>query len=920
MGDESDDRDHDNRDHTEDNRDRDRSPLIKERLDAGMFGRLPQIDPHCTYVLAYGGGELRAFSHKPRFGDRAGTNRCYVVDTSPRSSRGTLKVPARGGRYFFDAIYDAQWRVADPVQVVRDNVDDGHNTVAGFLQSQLGPIGRQFDPDDAEGFENHIYNRLGAAAEAPGLPVGNGLGLTALTVVVTSDPRVIDRGVELDDDVHEGTLTERRTMRLQHLLHGDGSAITYHLAQNPKDTHTVLQMITDARDKNERLRLEWLDRMRDDDAIQEADYEAARAVVLGGGSASPPALNVGFEAWPNEPPPIIDGAPPTAPQRVRVDNPSDRHPVLGAAGEPGEDDDGRLWFRAQTNPEIGLGRTSDVLVTLGREALRIAAGPARSAATFIAGLDEKITIEMVPVANLAVVGSDKVDVHLPAPGEPHRLRFTVRATHPGPGELWVIASQHQVPLRTLQLTPTVTDTQCVDGGEILLRQPSTPVHVLRIIEQRQGDVVRYRYDIEARDLGLLNTYNSESIDGDRDAYVRALYTRIERFWVDTNGDLKRFQEELRAFGAEMLDQLVPPELQAVLWEHRHQLRNVMVLSTEPFIPWELLHLTDPKESTLLPEETAFLGQQGVVRWRWRHWPQEQLRLRYGLARVIAPDYPEPYKLDQATSERQYLREMFGAEDVEPHHASVLALLRSGAFDLLHFVGHGAASIESIADAQLLLEGALDTDGQYRSEPLRVSVVARNVRCDRSGGGPIVFLNACQTGRLGQQLTSIGGFAQAFLDAGAGIFVSSLWSVGDTPAKEFAVAFYEALRNGRTASEAAATGRAAARKAGDATWLAYAVYAHPAARVSLDQSSGTPRAPRDVRAARLADGSVLVQWRDVGDVEYRVRRQLDDGRWQVVAHTTDTFMEDDEAPPGAVRVYAVSAITGGLRSRESHSSS
>jgi hypothetical protein len=314
----------------------DHSPLIKERLDVGLIGRLPPIDPHCTYVLAYGGGELRAFGHKPRFGDRVGTNRCYVVDTSPRSSRGALKIPARGGRYSFDAIYAAQWRVTDPAQVVRDNVHDGHDSVDGFLLRRLGPIGRQFEPENAEGFENHIYNRLGAAAEAPGLPMGNGLGLTALTVVVTSDPRVTDRGVELDDDVHEGTLTERRTMRLQHLLHGDGSAITYHLAQNPKDTETVLRMITDARDKNERLRLEWLDRMRADDAIQEADYEHARATVLGAGSTTPPALDPGaFGPSSNPSPPIIEAGPSTAPPRVRDGNPfphSDPTRVLEPAG------------------------------------------------------------------------------------------------------------------------------------------------------------------------------------------------------------------------------------------------------------------------------------------------------------------------------------------------------------------------------------------------------------------------------------------------------------------------------------------------------------------------------------------------------------------------------------------------------------
>ena len=226
----------------------------------------------------------------------------------------------------------------------------------------------------------------------------------------------------------------------------------------------------------------------------------------------------------------------------------------------------------------------------------------------------------------------------------------------------------------------------------------------------------------------------------------------------------------------------------------------MVLSTEPFIPWELVHLTDPAASTSVPAETAFLGQLGLVRWRWRTWPPEQLRVRRGRAHVIAPDYPGEYRLAESPGEVAYLRDALSAESVEPIIGPVLALLQSGAFDLLHFVGHGTAAVHDIADAKLLLQGTVDAEGRYKREPLRVSIVARFLQCDRTGG-PLVFLNACQAGRLGHQLTSLGGFATAFLDNGAGAFISSLWSVGDVPAATFASTFYAALLDGATMSQA-----------------------------------------------------------------------------------------------------------------------
>ena len=60
-----------------------------------------------------------------------------------------------------------------------------------------------------------------------------------------------------------------------------------------------------------------------------------------------------------------------------------------------------------------------------------------------------------------------------------------------------------------------------------------------------------------------------------------------------------------------------------------------------------------------------------------------------------------------------------------------------------------------------------------------------------------------------------------------------WSVGDEPASRFVDAFYDELADGSTISRAARAGRAAASAAGDASALAYAVYAHPDARVRVE---------------------------------------------------------------------------------------
>lgn len=67
--------------------------------------------------------------------------------------------------------------------------------------------------------------------------------------------------------------------------------------------------------------------------------------------------------------------------------------------------------------------------------------------------------------------------------------------------------------------------------------------------------------------------------------------------------------------------------------------------------------------------------------------------------------------------------------------------------------------------------------------------------------------------------------------GAGVFISSLWSIFDDPAELFTETLYRSLLNGNTLAEATVAARDACGHdaAGDATWLAYVVYGNPCAR-------------------------------------------------------------------------------------------
>jgi hypothetical protein len=494
---------------------------------------------------------------------------------------------------------------------------------------------------------------------------------------------------------------------------------------------------------------------------------------------------------------------------------------------------------------VVVDRITTVEVIVSRETIGGAIHEAAAEGAAEVDPGKRLIIQVLPKANVEMVGESRAEIDVPATGQPQTVYFDIRATDSGQASLWVVARQGQVPLVTLKLTARValagsrarsTARRSAEGQASGAPQLTEPLHQLRISQAERGGTLYYEYELEAPALDLLDRFESRPITGDPQKYVSSLHERIEDRWLSAKGDVEEFTQELREFGGELLDELMPEELQEILWVNRRRFTSIQVLATEPFIPWELVHLRQPGRP--LPRETRFLGQMGLVRWLYDSgWPPERLQVRPTRARYVIPDYPDPrYTLPEAQAERGFLEEAFGATAVEPQPTPVRKLISTkGAFDLLHFAGHGAAESDTISEARLLLQGRIE-DGRYIEAPFTTTTVNTRAHLAASDGSrPLVVLNACQAGRLGYGLTGIGGFAQAFLSGGAGAFIGTQWSVGDVPARAFTETFYRKLLDGATVAEATVASRERARADGDATWLAYAVYAHPHARLS----TGTP---------------------------------------------------------------------------------
>ncbi|HSG40839.1 MAG TPA: CHAT domain-containing protein [Thermoanaerobaculia bacterium] len=274
---------------------------------------------------------------------------------------------------------------------------------------------------------------------------------------------------------------------------------------------------------------------------------------------------------------------------------------------------------------------------------------------------------------------------------------------------------------------------------------------------------------------------------------------------------------LRAKGAYLSETILPRELKSRLSELRGKVRSLLIQSDDPWIPWEILRVPETPGGDAA--DGPFLCEAFALT-RWLSGTGQTLSLPL---RRIAVVVPRDSDLPQAEGESEDLLalaqpEARQVERIPARLSSLQEAFRRGEHDGWHFTGHGTHR-ESAPDlSSIWLE-----DGEELT-PVYLSGREKKLGDKR----PLVFLNACSSGKSGMSLTDIGGWAPHFLRANAGACIGALWPIEDGPARAFAQAFYGAFLAGAPIAEAVYAARQAIRSESSAVWLAYTVFAHPLA--------------------------------------------------------------------------------------------
>jgi hypothetical protein len=486
---------------------------------------------------------------------------------------------------------------------------------------------------------------------------------------------------------------------------------------------------------------------------------------------------------------------------------------------------------------VAEGETVSLLVSLRRTS----AGGTEVPVVLAGG---KVDVVVRPRKGFALVGAGEREVLVTDGEESLRIQFKLRGTAVGPGRVEVVCLQGGTTLGSVMVYATVLPPSAPTSGQSaevtgpLAPPPAAEADLVFLIRDFvEGQTRRLEYTLKAADPAVevyFKRYYSPTFEVEPDAYFQNFYRLLDVRLQEAGG--ADASAQLAAYGAALFDDLIPDDLQTLLWALRDRIKTVHVLSDEAWVPWELVKLTGPDGAGGFADGPFLCQAFRLTRWFPGVGRRPRLRLR-----KLAVVAPAGTGLPNAEPERDYL---LGLAD--PNRREVTALptakeqllaeLQKGEYDGLHFVGHG------MAEPAKWDESSLDLGG---NRALRVNDLAGRVvrNCVRSV--PLVFLNACQSGQGGLGLTGIGGWARKFIRAGldsqgreigAAAFVGTLWSVRDGSAKTFASGFYDRLLAGMTVSDAAFE----ARKAAGPTGLAYTVFADPFAKVS--ELSPAPASP------------------------------------------------------------------------------
>jgi CHAT domain-containing protein len=261
-------------------------------------------------------------------------------------------------------------------------------------------------------------------------------------------------------------------------------------------------------------------------------------------------------------------------------------------------------------------------------------------------------------------------------------------------------------------------------------------------------------------------------------------------------------------------------LPTIIQRHLKEVESpVLIASNDLELPWELMY---PENEFLCLR--APVGRMPMMRdfpRRNEYKREEQLHFLFianPTGDLSATEKEVEWIADRLSDEPAKVEIWKGDEvtGLKLHRA-----LASGRYDVIHYSGHAYFNPENPDESGLLLAG---------QNVFIAQTIQRTLR-----GRPLVFLNACESGRemmadgeVSYTTSETEGLASSFILGGALGIIGTMWPIFDEGAAEFGSNFYENLLAGKTLGEAVRQARLHVKESRphDVTWASFMLYGDP----------------------------------------------------------------------------------------------
>ena len=157
------------------------------------------------------------------------------MDVSPRRTEFSTPLPSRDPGLDFLASFKVEWRIVNPVALVRHNVTDVRVVIQRELEHRAYGVLRQFGLDELAAAEAEINRQLAAA------DFGSEYGLSTEVVVQLLPPTQEDLAADLQ--LERRYRHEEQVAAIRETFDADLASLRFHLAEHPEETAAALEIL-----------------------------------------------------------------------------------------------------------------------------------------------------------------------------------------------------------------------------------------------------------------------------------------------------------------------------------------------------------------------------------------------------------------------------------------------------------------------------------------------------------------------------------------------------------------------------------------------------------------------------------------------------------------------------------------------------